>query len=270
MNIRVEYIPSAAADLDSVDLELVIGRPESSGEGVGLLFVHGLGHGAWCWRRWQAMAADLGVDSWAMSLRGHGNSGGSVRGATLSTYVRDVLRAVEHLAPRPVVLVGHSVGGLVVQRLVAEGVSEAVRGAVLLSSIPSGPAIATVLAVASRHPVQALRFLAGLPMRLPKRLLFADADAGEHESEMKCLQADSPRVQYQLLFHRPSAVTDKPVLVIGGADDRLVPLATQLRMARRYDAETQVIGDAGHDLMLEPAGDDGLDAIVRWSNRLPT
>ncbi len=266
MNIRVEYIPSATADLDGVDLELVVGRSDSGREEVGLLFVHGLGHGAWCWQRWQVMAADLGVDSWAMSLRGHGNSGGSVRGATLSTYVRDVLRAVEHLAPRPVVLVGHSIGGLVVQRLIAEGVSESVRGIVLLSSIPSGPAISTVLAVAARHPVQALRFLAGLPMRLPKRLLFSDA--GEHESEMKCLQADSPRVQYQLLFHRPTAVTDKPVLVVGGADDRLVPLATQLRTARRYEAETQVIGDAGHDLMLEPTGDQGLDAIVRWSNRL--
>lgn len=265
---HVDYITGTAADFGDVAIELVSSGPEtSSGDGVALVFVHGLGHGAWCWERWQAMAADRGVDSWAMSCRGHGNSAGTVRRATLSAYVRDVRRTLDHLAPRPVVLVGHSLGGLVVQRLLAEDVSEAVRGAVLLSSISSGPAFSSVLAVASRHPVQALRFVAGLPMHLPKRLLFSDA--GDHEAEMKRLVADSPLVQYQLLFHRAAAVARKPVLVVAGNDDRLVPLATQLRTARRYDAEAQVIPDAGHDLMLEPAADRGLDVIVEWCNRLP-
>ena len=37
-----------------------------------------------------------------------------------SHYVREVRRTVAHLAPRPVVLVGHSMGGLVVQRVIAE------------------------------------------------------------------------------------------------------------------------------------------------------
>ncbi|MFC7500516.1 alpha/beta hydrolase [Nocardioides sp. CPCC 206347] len=263
----IDYITGTAADPDDCDIELVSGQARSSGGEVALLFVHGLGHGAWCWDRWQALAVDRGVDSWALSCRGHGGSGGTVRGATISAYVRDVRRTVEHLAPRPVVLVGHSLGGLVVQRLMAEGVSRNVRGAVLVSSIPSGPAFSSVFAVATRHPVQAMRFIAGLPMRLPKRLIFADASG--HEGEMKRLQADSPLVQYQLLFHRRPAVTDKPVLVIGGADDRLVPLATQLRTARRYGAETLVVDDAGHDVMLESSGDRALDEILGWSERLP-
>ncbi|MDX6232117.1 MAG: hypothetical protein QOH68_1092 [Nocardioidaceae bacterium] len=267
MTLHADHITGTSTNLDDVDIELVSAQARSGGDEVALLFVHGLGHGAWCWERWQAMAVDRGVDSWAMSYRGHGNSGGTVRRATLSAYVQDVRRTIDHLAPRPIVLVGHSLGGLIVQRIMAETVPEAVRGAVLLSSVSRGPAISSVLAVAAHHPVQALRFIAGLPMRLPERLLFSEA--GGHAAQMHRLRADSPLVQYQLLFHRGAAVSDKPVLVVGGAGDRLVPLATQLRTARRYGAEVQVIDHVGHDLMLESAGDCGLDAIIRWSKRLP-
>jgi len=248
------------------DIELITGRAGSATEDTALLFVHGLGHGAWCWERWQHLAAERGVDSWAMSFRGHGTSGGSVRGARLSHYVREVRRTVAHLAPRPVVLVGHSMGGLVVQRVIAEHVADQVRGAVLLSSIPSGPAFSSVVSVASRHTLQAMRFVAGRPMHLPEPLLFADP--GDHQVSMQRLVEDSPRVQYQLLFHRRAAIPDIPVLVIGGTDDVLVPLRTQKRTARRYDVEVRAIRGAGHDLMLEPIGDYALDAIFDWLDRL--
>jgi pimeloyl-ACP methyl ester carboxylesterase len=247
------------------DLELVTGRGSSATEETALLFVHGLGHGAWCWERWQHLAAERGMDSWAMSFRGHGTSGGSVRGARLSDYVEDVRRTVAHLAPRPVVLVGHSMGGLVVQRVIAERVAGQVRGAVLLSSIPSGPAFSSLVAVATRHPAQAMRFMTGRPMHLPERLLFADT--GGHQAQMKRLVEDSPRVQYQLLFHRRAAIPNTPVLVVGGTSDALVPLRTQTRTARRYDAEVRAISGGGHDLMLEPAGDHALDAILEWLHR---
>ena len=105
------------------------------------------------------------------------------------------------------------------------------RGPVFLSSIPSGPALSSVAAVATRHPVQAMRWMAGRPMRLSKRLLFADS--GDHQAQMKRLVADSPRAQYQLLFHRMAEIPDTPVLVVGGTNDALVPLRTQMRTARR-------------------------------------
>jgi len=248
------------------DIELVTGRAGSATEDTALLFVHGLGHGAWCWERWQRLAAERGVDSWAMSFRGHGTSGGSVRGARLSHYVQEVRRTVAHLAPRPVVLVGHSLGGLVVQRVIAEHVADQVRGAVLLSSIPSGPAFSSLVGVAARHPLQAMRFMAGRPMRLPERLLFADP--GDHQVSMKRLVEESPRVQYQLLFHRRAAIPGTPVLVVGGTNDALVPLRTQTRTARRYAAEVRAISGAGHDLMLEPTGDHAFDVIFDWLDRL--
>jgi len=51
------------------DVEPVKSRAGSATEDTALLFVHGLGHGAWCWERWQRLAAERGVDSWAVPFR---------------------------------------------------------------------------------------------------------------------------------------------------------------------------------------------------------
>jgi pimeloyl-ACP methyl ester carboxylesterase len=44
------------------------------GERPPLLFVHGLGHGAWCWEHWLDTAAAAGYPAAAVSLRGHADS----------------------------------------------------------------------------------------------------------------------------------------------------------------------------------------------------
>ena len=100
-----------------------------------LLFVHGLGHGAWCWEHWLGAAADAGYPAYAVSLRGHGGSPGRLRTARLGEYVDDVVATAESL-PRPPVLVGHSLGGLVVQRALAR---YAARAAVLVSPVSGWP-----------------------------------------------------------------------------------------------------------------------------------
>ena len=56
-----------------------------------ILFVHGLGHGAWCWEPWMDATAAAGYPSFAVSLRGHGASPGRLRTALLSHYVEDVV-----------------------------------------------------------------------------------------------------------------------------------------------------------------------------------
>lgn len=69
-------------------------------------------------------------------------------------------------------------------------------------------------------------------------------------------------------LHRKPTIPDTPVLVVGGTDDSLVPLRTQTRTARRYDAEVQAISGGGHELMLESAGDRAFDATFDWVDRL--
>ena len=120
-----------------------------------LLFVHGLGHGGWCWEHWLRGAAEAGYAAHAVSLRGHGGSEGRLRTARLSHYVDDVIHTAASLPRRPV-LVGHSMGGLVVQQTVAR---YAAHAAVLVAPVPAHPAAGSLVSVALQHPLDAVRLL---------------------------------------------------------------------------------------------------------------
>src|SRR5689334_18609316 len=83
-----------------------------------LLFVHGAWHAAWCWEEYFLnYFADRGYRASAVSLRGHGKSTTPkpLRSCSLADYVDDIESVVESLPVRPV-LIGHSMGGFVVQK----------------------------------------------------------------------------------------------------------------------------------------------------------
>lgn len=227
-----------------------------------LLFVHGLGHGAWCWEHWLDAAADAGYAAYAVSLRGHGGSPGRLRTARLSQYVDDVVATAESL-PRPPVIVGHSMGGLVVQHALARF---AVRAAVLVAPIPATPAVPSLVAIARRHPMDALRIIGGGSLPLRADYLFhelAPADAQRHAD--RC-HGESAVVQYQLLLHRPAgrALGDPPVLVLATPDDRLVPIRGIRATAVRYHATLEEFPGMGHDLMLDARWREPFDAMIGW------
>lgn len=96
-----------------------------------IALLHGAWHGVWTWDNgFVDRLVDGGFEVLALSLRGHGNSGGSARFASLGKYLSDLSSVVEDLDRSPVV-VGHSMGGLITQRLIAK---QPVAGAVLMVS----------------------------------------------------------------------------------------------------------------------------------------
>jgi pimeloyl-ACP methyl ester carboxylesterase len=77
--------------------------------------------------------------------------------------VAEVRERLAELGPRTV-LVGHSMGGLIVQRALEDlGVSRA-AGAVLLASVPRRGAIPATLRLARREPLTVLRVLTTISM----------------------------------------------------------------------------------------------------------
>ena len=96
-----------------------------------VLIVHGLGeHGG----RYAHVAAHLARAGWAVlgyDQRGHGRSGGPRGGlAQADSLLADLGAVIKHIQsagpgarPGPLVLLGHSMGGLVAGRYVAEGLS---------------------------------------------------------------------------------------------------------------------------------------------------
>jgi pimeloyl-ACP methyl ester carboxylesterase len=90
------------------------------------ILVHGAWHGGWCWSHVVPRLEALGHRVEAPDLPSHGADPRPAVGVTLEDYASSV-RALVDDAPEPVVLVGHSMGGLVIGR-----VSELVPGKVAL------------------------------------------------------------------------------------------------------------------------------------------
>ena len=77
------------------------------------VLVHGAGHGAWCWERLILRLEQAGHEAIALDLPGHGRDATPAKGLTRKHYVDKVVETIDSL-PQPVVLVGHSLGGLTV------------------------------------------------------------------------------------------------------------------------------------------------------------
>ena len=116
-------------------LEVLSCEPQTRRHATPLLFVHGAFAGAWVWdEHFLPWFAAQGYSAHAVSLRGHGGSAGHERidWYSIHDYVEDVAEVVADLAAAPV-LIGHSMGGFVVQKYLER---HAVPAAVLMCSVP--------------------------------------------------------------------------------------------------------------------------------------
>ena len=115
------------------DLSLEHAAPAGRSRSRSVLFVHGMWGGSWYLRNYLYAAAQAGWDAWALNLRGHGESPapGGLGRVGLADYVADVRRCLDHLGE--MVLVGHSMGGLIAQKAAEGG---GVAAAVFLTSAP--------------------------------------------------------------------------------------------------------------------------------------
>jgi pimeloyl-ACP methyl ester carboxylesterase len=257
-----------------MDLEILEAHPASGADPAAapLLFVHGAWHGAWCWaENMLPFMAAHGRDAYALSLRGHGRSGRarSLRWTSLGDYVEDVGRAVERIGRAPV-LVGHSMGGLIVQRHLAEG-GAAVAG-VLLAPVPLRGVLPLTLRTARRHPRAFLA--ANLTGRLwpivatpaLARDLLSDAFTDAQVAAVHArLQDESYLAYLGMLVPRIDASRVRvPILVIGGGADRLFPPREIQATARAYGVDAEIVPGVSHDLMLDPAWERIARRILDW------
>lgn len=141
-----------------MQLEVMTTEPDSQARATPLLFVHGMWHGAWCWAEYlMPYLAEHGYASYVLSLRGHAGSEGheGLRWHSLADYVADVDQVASQLPAAPV-LVGHSMGGMIVQKYLE---SRQVPAGVLLAAAPPGGLIPSTLRFALRHPLAFLKAL---------------------------------------------------------------------------------------------------------------
>jgi pimeloyl-ACP methyl ester carboxylesterase len=145
---------------DLVELHLEVDGPEN---GPPVLFLHGITGSA---RTWAWLPDDLtaGRRVARLDFRGHGRSGRTPGTYTLAHYGADVVRVLEELGPRPAVLVGHSLGG-VVAWWTAQRRPDLVGAAFLedpplFTGDPSSPRAARVMALFELRRAEALAYQA--------------------------------------------------------------------------------------------------------------
>ncbi|HEX5379459.1 MAG TPA: alpha/beta fold hydrolase, partial [Phenylobacterium sp.] len=87
-----------------------------SSEKAPVVMVHGAFCGGWAFEQFRAPFEAAGHTVLTPDLRGHaeGDPPHAVTGVSMSDYARDIARLCE-AQPRPPVLIGHSMGGLVAQ-----------------------------------------------------------------------------------------------------------------------------------------------------------
>ncbi|MZQ81166.1 alpha/beta fold hydrolase [Paenibacillus sp. 5J-6] len=79
------------------------------------LLIHGAWHGAWCWEKIVPLLESAGHRVITIDLPGHGKDQTPISKVSLAVYTDRVVAAIDEL-DEEVILVGHSMGGIVVSQ----------------------------------------------------------------------------------------------------------------------------------------------------------
>jgi len=255
-----------------------------AGDGPPVVFLHGitLGVGVWA-RQFRSLAPRHRV--LAFDLRGHGQSMAGDGGYTFERMADDLLEVLGERRVTGAVVVGHSMGGMVLQIAAlrrAEALKRHAAGIVLLAT-DAGPAIPGPI---GRPMGLATAGFAGRAARFAERRgkgVYPGSDLatwasracfGAHpravdvELVRSITAAAQPRALAELLVpllgfdvRAELGAIDLPTLVVVGSRDLLTPALRARRVADRIPgARFEVLPGCGHLVMLERPGQ--LDEIV--------
>ena len=255
-------------------LEIIEARPPKSRKGGArpILFVHGAFAGAWCWaEHFLPYFARQGFRACALSLSGHGGSPGRERLDSLSIddYVRDLGQAVSAIGGDPV-LVGHSMGGFVVQKYLEHALAP---GAVLMASVPPQGLLSSSLALAFSNPrlfadVNSMMHHGRVSLDALQHVLFANpVEVEKLRACYRRMQPESQRAMWDMsFFNLPHLRRERcpPLLVLAAESDILVPASQAELVASYYGTEAEVFSNMGHLMMLEADWQKVADRIIEW------
>ena len=214
-------------------LEIISRLPEKNAKPTPLLFIHGAFCGAWVWdQHFLPYFAERGFAAHALSLRGHGNSEGLslLPMFGVSDYVEDLANTVAAMDSPPI-LIGQSMGGVVVQRFLQD---HTVPGAVLIGSGPPYGMLASAAVTFINSPIIStqismipmLQLFSSNPvfMDMARKVLFSERMPEDEALDfLRRTQFESPRAIFDLSWpHRPIN-QGTPLLVLGAEEDYFVP-----------------------------------------------
>jgi 3-oxoadipate enol-lactonase len=259
-----------------IDMEGVSLHYRVQGSGEPLLLVHGFPLSAQLWepiiphleREYRLIVPDL---------RGHGESGASER-VSMGRFAADLATLLDHLDERrPVVPVGLSMGGYICFEFLRR-YPDRVRALVLANTraAPDTPEQAR-----GRHETAERVLREGSTVVADQMLekLFAPGAPRELRDRWHRIMAATPppgvAAALEAMAQRPDSYEalrsfERPVLIIAGAEDAIIPVADAEAMAGAApDARLEVIPAAGHLTPLEQP-DRFVEALRGFLDSLPS
>lgn len=234
------------------------------------LIVHGLGEHSGRYERVGARFASAGIDTRAFDLQGFGCSAGAradIRG--VSIYLAQIL---DNLIPLfatglPVVLVGHSIGGLLSVAYMLSRYRP--PDLVVLNS----PALDAVVPAWKRISVPVLaRHVPRLKLKnpvYPDELFTDPAMAEDYRTDPLVQTRTTVRLGAELLalMDRVGNSLDRyttPTLLLHGAADTVVPVQLSETLGARSSVDRVVYPALRHGAINEAAGNVLIEGAVRW------
>jgi len=225
-----------------------------------LLFLHGIGGAARAWRSQVEVFGDR-YRTIAWDMPGYGGSAPlpAVSIAALADALQDFLRQVGATKP---ILVGHSIGGMIVQQMLAT--SPDMAGAVVLAQTspafgkPDGEWQKSFID-ARLGPLDRGETMVSLAPSLVKELVGENPDASGVQIALECMAA-VPQATYRatmlalLGFDQRNALKSiaVPTLVLSGSKDNNAPAPMMAKMASYIPSATYVeLKGVGHLVNLE-------------------
>jgi pimeloyl-ACP methyl ester carboxylesterase len=260
-------------------LELLSATPQQARPGMPpLLFLHGAYTAAWCWQEhFLPFFAAAGFTAHALSFSGHGGSRRreQLDSCSIDDYVNDVAEVVAGL-PAPPVLIGHSMGGFVVQKYLER---HAAPAAVLMCAVPPQGLAASAFGMMFGRPLlfsDLNSLMSGGQIAIDglRDALFAQpvgaddlaryyrlAQPESHRAIWDMMLFSLPRPDH-VLAHLPRGRDD--LWVIGAERDTIIPVSLVEMTARSYGVTATTYPGMGHGLMLERDWQIVAQDLVDW------
>jgi pimeloyl-ACP methyl ester carboxylesterase len=244
------------------------------GRGRPLVLIHGISLQAAVWSP-QLHQLAYCYRVLAMDVRGHGRSQAGAAGFGRKVAARDLATMLDHFDLHDAVIVGHSMGGMILMEFAGDfpdEVGKRVAGLVFMDTaayqLLPGPALLVARAL-GRQVKQ--RFESGRPVPQRQfgeddlswafaRLAFGQRPSAKAIGQVRRFLEEMPQSTslpsyIDLLDHdarRVLAVTHTPSLVLVGSRDLLTPVFAARRVAGLMShARLEVVPGAGHQLMQE-------------------
>lgn len=244
------------------------------GHGRPLLLIHGVTLQSRIWSPQMHMLADR-YRVLAMDVRGHGKSVPGSAGFGRKVAAGDVKDVLDHFDLHDAVIVGHSMGGMILMEFAGQyprELEERVAGLVFMDTAAYQllPKVALPVARALGRRVRT-RYDAGrrVPDRpmgdddlswVVARLAFGASPSGRAVDELRRCGAEFPQstglpTWIDILDHdarEALAATSTPSMILVGSRDLLTPVAGARRIARFLPhARLEVLPGCGHQMMQE-------------------